>query len=329
MKNTKISVVFPVFNEENNLNFLYERVKEACRQSGVDYEMIFVDDGSTDNSLKIMKDIRNQDKKVAFISLSRNFGHQNALFAGMGRATGEAVVTMDADLQHPPFLIPKMVDLWRQGYEVVYTVKKSHKVPFITLLLFKIFYRVISRVSGIKLSFGQSDFRLLDRKVLNAIVNIPEYHKFLRGQVEWVGFKQYGLSYEVDERYSGKSKLSYSSRFSFAMDGIFAFSNYPLHLVMLLGAIVAVSSLSYMVFLLMMWILDTLNIIKSPVLLPGWLTLAVSIFFLGGIQLIAIAIIGEYVGRTYDQTKGRPLFIVKESSKEEEGIFNAKMRHLQ
>ena len=314
-KNTKISLVFPVFNEENNLEPLYQRVKEACREANTDYEMIFVDDGSADNSLDIIKNLRDKDQKVAFISLSRNFGHQGALFAGMSHATGDAIITMDADLQHPPSLIPKMVGLWRQGYETVYTVKKNHKVPFVTLMLFRIFYWFISKVSGIKLGFGQSDFRLLDRKVLNAILPIPEYHKFLRGQVEWVGFRQYCLSYNVEERYEGKSKLSYRNRFSFALDGIFAFSSYPLHLVLLLGIAIASLSFLYISLELIIWALKKVGIsIAFWPVQPGWVTLIVSILFLGSIQLMATAIVGEYVGRAYDQSKGRPVYIVRESS---------------
>jgi dolichol-phosphate mannosyltransferase len=313
-KTPKVSVVFPVFNEENNLETLYEQVKQACTQSRVDYEMVFVDNGSTDNSLKAIKGLRERDKKVKFVSLSRNFGHQNALFAGMSDSGGDAVITMDADLQHPPSLIPKMIAEWQSGTEVVYTTKKEdHSLGFMKLAAVKAFYWLISKISGMRLYYGQSDFRLLDKKVLEVILQIPEYHKFLRGQVEWVGFRQHGLTYNVEKRHSGKSKFSYQNLFSFALDGIFAFSKYPLHLLMLFGIIVAGMSFIYIVSVVIIWLVKLLDIV--PVYIPpGWFTLTISIFFLGSVQLIAIGILGEYIGRTFDQTKGRPIFIIRERS---------------
>lgn len=316
----KISVVFPVFNEENNLEVLYQNVAKFCEQSQVDCEFVFVDDGSTDNSLNIIKRLAEADKRVIYISLSRNFGHQNAIFAGMCYCTGDAVITMDADLQHPPSLIPEMIDLWRKGTEVVFTTKEESNLKLRWRLTMKIFYWFFSKISGLSLDFGQSDFRLLDRKVLNVILQIPEYHKFLRGQVGWVGFKQERLSYRVEKRYSGESK--FKSRFPIALDGIFAFSRYPLHLLMLVGFIVAGISFLYIIFHVIVWTLLRLNIIHSWSMPSGWITLAIAIFFLGSLQLIALGILGEYVGRTFDQTKGRPVFIVRESSVQKEKESN-------
>lgn len=310
----KVSFVFPVFNEESNIEPLYQKVKQMCVESHVDYEMVFVDDGSTDNSLEIIKRLGVQDKNVVFISLSRNFGHQNAIFAGMKHATGDALITMDTDLQHPPSLIPKMIDLWRKGAEVVYTTKEERSLKFWWRMTIKIFYWFFSKISRLQLSFGQSDFRLLDKKVLQVILQIPEYHKFLRGQVSWVGFTQQGLSYDVEGRYSGKSKFSFRKRFPFAMDGIFAFSRYPLHLLMLFGLLVAGVSFLYIFFHIILWILIKTSLVQSWPMPSGWITLAVSILFLGSMQLIAIGVLGEYVGRTFDQTKGRPVFIIKEAS---------------
>ncbi len=313
-KGPNISVVFPVYNEEGNLHVLYQRVKEACAKSGVDYEMVFVDNGSTDRSLDVIKGLRNHDSKVRFMSLSRNFGHQNALFAGMSHATGDAVITMDADLQHPPSLIPAMVDAWKKGAEVVYTIKEDYRLALKKHFLIKSFYWLMSRISGVQLSFGQSDFRLLDRRALEAVIRIPEYHKFLRGQVSWIGFRQQGISYNVEKRLSGESKFSYRNLFSFALDGIFAFSRYPLHLIMLAGLVISSVSALYIMCVLLVWALKALGIEMSVPLPPGWVALVVSIYFLGSIQLIAIGILGEYIGRIYDQTKGRPVFIVREMS---------------
>lgn len=311
----KISIVFPVYNEAENLDTLHDEVKKACLAAEVDYEMIFVDDGSTDASLASLKDIAVKDRSVRYVSLSRNFGHQNALFAGMSCAKGDAVITMDADLQHPPSLIPKMVKLWREGEEVVYTTKANANLPFLKNLIVKASYYFIQKVSGLKLSFGQSDFRLIDKKILKIILDMPEYHKFLRGQVSWIGFKQAGLSYDVKKRHAGKPKYSYKSLYELAMNGIFSFGKYPLHIVMLLGVAIFVISSIYIILVLSLWLLEALGIFHAS-LGPGWPTLVVSIFFLGSIQLIAIGILSEYVGRIYDQTKSRPIFIVKEKNAE-------------
>jgi dolichol-phosphate mannosyltransferase len=311
----KISFVFPVFNEESNLQELYRRVRQACGEAGVGaYEMVFVDNGSTDNSLAVIKELRRLDESVRYVSLSRNFGHQNALFAGMCHANGDATITMDADLQHPPSLIPKMIECWRKGAEVVYTMKNDHQLAPQKYFLVKLFYWVISKVSAVQLSFGQSDFRLLDRKVLSVIVEIPEYHKFLRGQVKWIGFRQEGLSYDVEKRLSGEPKFTYRNLFSFALDGILAFSRYPLHIIMLLGMVISTISLLYLTFAFVVAVLHVLNISRLLPLPPGWLSLIVSVSLLGSMQLIAVGILGEYIGRIYDQTKGRPVFIIREKS---------------
>lgn len=312
-KTTKISFVFPVCNEEENLELLYQQVKGVCAEVDIAYEMIFVDDGSFDNSLNIIKSLGERDRKVAYISLSRNFGHQNAIFAGMSYATGDAVITMDADLQHPAALIPKMIELWQKGTEVVYTIKENANLPFLKNIIVRFAYWFISKVSGLQLNFGQSDFRLIDKKVLKIILQMPEYHKFLRGQVEWTGFRQKGLPYNVEKRHGGKAKYSYGKLSSLALDGIFSFSRYPLHLVMMFSLIILIASSIYILIELSVWLLKILNIIHLP-MLPGWTTLIVAVFFLGSVQLMAIGLMGEYVGRIYDQTKGRPIFIVKEMS---------------
>ncbi|MFC1576470.1 glycosyltransferase family 2 protein [Candidatus Omnitrophota bacterium] len=309
----KISFVLPVYNEESNLMVVYESIKKACSESDVDYEIIFVDDGSTDSSLGVMKKLKSSDNKANYVSLSRNFGHQNAFFAGMSHSTGDAVITMDADMQHPPALIPKMVGMWRKGAEIVYTVKNNPNLPFIKGIIVKASYWFISKVSGLKLNFGQSDFRLIDRKVLKIILDMPEYHKFLRGQVSWIGFRQEGIPYDVEKRHSGKAKYSYGKLYNLALDGIFSFGRYPLHLIMLLSLIVFAASFCYIAVILCLWILKSLNIIDVS-MPPGWTDLIMGILLLGSIQLMAIGILGEFIGRVFDQTKGRPVFIVRESS---------------
>lgn len=309
-----VSVVFPVFNEEKNLEKLYYEVRQTCAQHEIAYEMIFVDNGSTDNSLNLIKKLRGRDKKVVYVSLSRNFGHQGALFAGMSYATGDAVITMDADLQHPPSLIPEMVKLWREGTEVVYTIKKESALKGRKYFFAKCFYWLISKLSGLNFNFGQSDFRLLDRKMVKIILQIPEYHKFLRGQIEWIGFNQKSLSYNVDKRYGGESKFSYKSLFSFAFDGIFAFSKNPLRLIIVMGGVISVISFFYIAFVVALWVLQKFNIATNIILLPGWATISIAIFFLGSLQLVIMGILGEYIGRIYDQVKGRPVFVIREIS---------------
>ena len=310
--NPQISLVFPVFNEDENLEPLYDGCRAALVEAGVTYEMVFVDNGSKDASLDGIKKLRESDPCVRYVSLSRNFGHQGGLFAGVSHSRGDAVITMDADLQHPSSLIPEMVNLWRLGYQVVYTTKRNSRLSGLRGVQGRLFYWAMSRVSGLKLSLGQSDFRLLDRKVADELLEIPEYRKFLRGIVEWVGFKQVGLEYDVSERRSGSSKFSYRSLVSFALDGILAFSTLPLRWMLALGALVALVALIYAVAAVIIGVLSFSGVgIDTP---PGWATLAAAVTFLGGVQLIAIGVLGEYVGRIYEQTKGRPVFIVKEAS---------------
>ena len=306
----KLSIIFPVFNEEGNLRPLYSQITEVCDPLDLEYEMIFVDNGSYDNSLDAIRELKDKDDKVKFISLSRNFGHQGGLFAGMSYASGEAIITMDADLQHPPDLIPAMVNLWNEGYEVINTIKSQNHMNGIRGTQVRLFYWLISRISGVKLSFGQSDFRLIDRKVLDILLTMPEHRKFLRGIVNWIGFSQTSIQYSVAERLRGQSKFSYRTLLSFALDGIFSFSTLPLRFFIGLGAGVALLSLAYALIAASLGIAR--YIYPNIQLPPGWATLAVAISFLGSVQLIAIGILGEYVGRIYEQTKGRPTFIVRE-----------------
>lgn len=311
----KLSVIFPVYNEEENLRPLYQRVQAALASVDINYELIFVDNGSCDRSLEIIKTLAKQDYRVCFVSLSRNFGYQGGLFAGMSYARGEAIITMDADLQHPPELLPELISLWRKGFEVVFTTKRNYHLSGWRYRQVKIFYWVISKISGVKLSFGQSDFRLLDREVVDTLLSIQEYRKFLRGLVDWVGFRQVAVEYEVAERFSGESKFSYSSLISFALDGILSFSSLPLRWILLAGIILASLSFLYTLFALVVGVFVFFGL--WDVAPPGWATLAVMITFLGGTQLIAVGVLGEYIARIYEQIKGRPVFIVRETSESE------------
>lgn len=311
----EISVVFPVCNEAENLKALHRRVQEVFRQAELSYEMVFVDDGSQDRSLSIIKTLRVEDPRVRYLSLSRSFGQQAALVAGISCATGDAVIMMDADLQHPPELIPEMVRLWREGYDIVYTRKRNAHLPALWRWQMRLFYAIMSRLSGLRLSFGQSDFRLIDRNIANVLRSLQEYRKFLRGLVSWVGFKQTGLEYTVSERGGGRSKYSYRSLVTFAIDGVLSFSVVPLRLLLMFGLLVFCLTMPYVVWLS---ILGVRHLMGGAVdLPPGWATISVAVIWLGSVQLVAIGLVGEYVGRIYDQTKGRPEFIVRESSDSE------------
>lgn len=307
-----ISIVSPIYNEENNIVELYERIKAALGGINEKFELILVENGSTDRSLEIIKSIRMNDTRVKFVSLSKNFGHQGAIIAGYAHSSGDAVISLDGDLQQPPELIPQMVALWKKGCDVVYTTKKPVKKDGTRyMFLTRIFYKLAGLISDVNINYGQSDYRLLTRRVMDVLMQIPEKHKFLRGMVEWVGFSQAGIEYEVDARRSGESKFSFWNYISFALDGIFSFSVFPLRLFLVVGLIIAAFCGFFAFYYFVMGVM-TLIAPKSNLLPSGSATITVGIFFLGGVQLIGIGCLGEYLARVYTQTKARPDFIVKE-----------------
>ena len=309
-----ISVVSPIYNESGNLTELYTRVTKALEGVSEEFEFILVDNGSMDCSLEIIKGLRKKDPRIKFLSLSRNFGHQGAIIAGLTYASGDAIISLDGDLQHPPELIPKLIDLWKKGHEVVFTIKKKKNEERKWLFFSnRVFYKFITAISDISLAYGQSDYRLLDRKVVDAIMQIPEKNKFLRGMVHWVGFSQVAVEYEAGQRKSGDSKFSFWNYINFAFDGIFSFSTLPLKLFLWMGVIIASFCAIWGIYYVAMGIANLFMSDKN-LLPPGSATITVSILFLGGIQLIGIGILGEYIGRIYSQTKERPDFIVKEKS---------------
>jgi dolichol-phosphate mannosyltransferase len=311
-----ISIISPIYNEAENLRELCRRIIKALEATQEDFEIILVENGSYDDSLKIIKSLRNDDPRIKFLSLSRNFGHQGAILAGLAYASGDAVISLDGDLQQPPELLPKMIQLWQEGNDVVYTIKKNqiNHLNF-RLSMTKLFYTFISRISDLKLSYGQSDFRLIDRKIVDILSQLDEKNKFLRGLVDWVGFRQIGVEYEPAPRQSGESKFSFWNYMSFALDGIFSFSTMPLKISLWSGLIIAFIFGFLAVYYLIKGIIN-FSFNGDMVLPPGWLTIVVGIFFLGGIQLISVGILGEYIGRIFSQTKARPEFIVKEKELE-------------
>ena len=302
----KISVIVPMYYEEKVAEECYKRLT-ACLQKLTDYtyEIIIIDDGSKDKTLEILENIANKDDKVKIISFSRNFGHQAAVTAGLKHVSGDAIIIIDADLQDPPELIPQMIQLWEQGNEIIYAKRKKRKgeSPF-KLLSAKLFYQILNALSDTEIPKDTGDFRLVDRKVVDTINNMPEHNKFLRGLFSWVGYKQIPFEYEREERFAGKTKYPLRKMLKLASDGIISFSTKPLKLVGLLGFISIVISILILIYALLSYFL------KLNQLSAGWTSLMVAITFFAGVQLLSIWLMSEYIGRIYDETKQRPQFII-------------------
>ncbi|HSM58277.1 MAG TPA: glycosyltransferase family 2 protein [Candidatus Sulfomarinibacteraceae bacterium] len=303
-----ISILAPVYNEEPVLPELYRRVKAVMDDLGYPWELVLVDDGSHDRSAEVIARLHEQDKRVKGVSFSRNFGFQVAVTAGLDHAQGDAVILTDADLQDPPEIFPDMIEKWQEGYDVVYGVRASREgETWFKLLTAKVFYRLIYRITDIEIPLDTGDFRLMDRRVVNAIRRMPERNRFLRGMVPWVGFKQTGVPYERRARYAGESKFSSMKQMlPFAIDAITSFSYLPLQLATYMGFVLAVVSLLAIIAVIAVRLFGP----SSPLL--GQATTLVAVLFLGGVQLISLGIIGEYLGRIYDEVKGRPLYLVEE-----------------
>jgi polyisoprenyl-phosphate glycosyltransferase len=301
-----LSVVVPVFNEAENLPALYGALSKQFDNLDLAAEIVFVNDGSSDDSLAVMKRLHAEDERVKVVGLSRNFGHQCCLTAGIEHAAGEAVIVMDADLQHPPDLIPAMVARWREGYQVVYTVRdNSAAAGRFKRWSSAAFYRLINAVSEVPIIAHAADFRLMDRTVVNCLMSMPERSRFLRGMISWVGFRQIGLPYVSAPRRAGKSKYSLRKMFSLAVQGITSFSLAPLRLSTYIGFATAVSVIPYA-----LW--GVYAKLFTNQVVHGWASLEVSVLFLGGVQLMSLGILGEYVGRIYAEVKGRPVYIADE-----------------
>ena len=300
-KNKLISVIVPVLNEENNIPILYKRIKKNL--DSFRYEIIFVNDGSTDQSQIIIEGLIVNDKNVKLVNLSRNFGHQIAISCGIDYAQGDAAVIIDADLQDPPEVIPAMIEKWQKGFDVVYAVRKAREgESILKKLTASIFYRLMRVLSGTKIPLDTGDFRLISKKVILVLRRTREYQRFMRGLVSWVGFSQVGIEFTRDKRFSGKTKYPLFSMIKFALDGILSFSLIPLRIVSIMGIVT--------VAILLLLIFYSLYRTMIGQTVPGWASTTIIILFLGSIQLISIGIIGEYLGRIYEEVKGRPLYII-------------------
>ncbi len=300
------SIVVPVFNEAETLAELHRRLSELMDQLDGPCELILVNDGSSDGSGGIMMGLAESDKRVKVVDLSRNFGHQIAVSAGLDHASGQAAIIMDADLQDPPEVALEMAAKWREGYEVVYAVRERREgESWFKRASAAVFYRLLRRLTETDIPLDTGDFRLVDRKALDTVLRMPERHRFLRGMFAWVGFRQIGVPFKRADRYAGKTKYPLRKMIKLAADGVLGFSNEPLRLGMRLGFVVAGGAVLYGIA---MALLKLFGIWAAS----GWTSLIVVITFLGGIQLMVIGAIGEYLGRVYDEVRDRPLYIVRE-----------------
>ncbi|GEO05753.1 putative glycosyltransferase YkcC [Adhaeribacter aerolatus] len=303
-----ISVIIPVYNEASNILPLHSRLHEVLATLTNNYEIIFVNDGSTDRSLSLIRELAQKDFQVKYIDFSRNFGHQVAVSAGIDKARGKALVIMDSDLQDPPELITALYARWQEGYEVVYTKRRARNGESTAKkLTARYFYRLLARITHISIPLDAGDFRIISRKVAEALKQMPEKHKFIRGQISWIGFSQTYLEYDRPERAGGESNYTYRKMIRLALDAITSFSNLPLKIATVSGFLV-----SGIAFLLMLYTLYSRFVIKDYV--PGWSSLMLSVLFLGGVQLISIGIIGEYISRLSDNVRNRPLYIINDTN---------------
>jgi dolichol-phosphate mannosyltransferase len=307
-----VSIVIPAFHEEKCVAELHRRLSNVLAGLNCRYEILFVDDGSRDQTFQELARIAEHDPTVRALRLSRNFGHQAALAAGLAHAAGRAVISMDADLQHPPELIPVLLDRWREGYEVVYTVRReTADAGTRKKITSSLFYRLINFVSPVRITPGAADFRLLDRKAVDALLGMRERTLFLRGLIPWIGFKQIEVPFDAPERFAGATKYGYRKMLAFAINGILSLSTMPLRMAALFGGGVVGIGLAYGVYVV--W-----TAITNPHALPGWASIILVLLLLGGAQIFFLGVIGEYLSRVFEEVKGRPLYIVAESIPREE-----------
>lgn len=298
-----LSVVVPVLNEEETLPALYDELAPVLDQLGT-HEIIFVDDGSTDRSVEIILELRSADPTVKLLRLSRNFGHQAALSAGLDHARGEAVVFMDADLQDPPALLPALVERWHGGYEVVYAVRKKRKEGRTKRACYFMFYRLLKRLADIPMPEDSGDYCLIDRRIADSIRSLPERNRFLRGLRSWVGFRQVGVPYERPARFAGTAKYTIGRLVKLALDGLLAFSSVPLRIASYLGFLTAGAGLLY----ILAAVFARLFVGRVP---AGWTSIIAIVLTVGGVQLLVTGLVGEYVARVYTEAKGRPLYVLR------------------
>lgn len=299
------SIIVPVYNEEETLLEFYRRIRAVCDSLDADYEIVFINDGSEDYSLEILRGFQKENSRIKILSFSRNFGHQAAIIAGIDHVSGDAVLIIDADLQDPPEVFPQLIEKWEEGYSVVYGQRSARKEETV----FKkataaVFYKILKWMTKYPIPENVGDFRLIDKKVVMALRTIREQHRFMRGLVSWVGFTQGKVAFVRDPRYAGETKYPFKKMLKFAIDGITSFSVIPLRATIYLGFFIVVITIVFSI-----WALVARFIFHTTI--PGWTSLMVAISFFGGVQLLMIGVLGEYIGRIYEEVKKRPLYIIE------------------
>lgn len=303
-----LSIIIPIYNEKDNIHNILQRLSPVCEKISTEYELIFINDGSKDNSYEIIKLLAESNPHIKYINFSRNFGHQAAVSAGLDLCSGENVVIIDADLQDPPELILEMYAKVQEGYDVVYAKRnKREGESFFKLLTAKYFYRTLNAITSVDIPLDTGDFRIMKKSVVNVVKNMPEKNKFLRGQIAWVGFKQTYVEYNRDQRLAGETGYTLKKMLKLSMDGITSFSAFPLRVATWMGFIV-----SFISFILIIYALYSRFI--SNEYQSGWASIIISVLFIGGVQLMCIGIIGEYISRIFDNVRDRPLYIIKEKN---------------
>ncbi len=305
----KISAVIPMYNEEKVVKECYKRMTNVLTQlNDYNYEIVFIDDGSKDQTFNLLQEIAVFDTKVKVISFTRNFGHQSAVIAGLKIVTGDCAIIIDADLQDPPELIPEMIKLWESGNKIIYGKRKKRKGESIfKLLSAKLFYKSLNVLSDIEIPRDTGDFRLVDKEAIDVINSLPEHNKFLRGLWSWTGFKQVPFEYEREKRFAGKTKYPFRKMMKLAQDGIIGFSTKPLKIVGALGFISIIISIVILIYSLISYIFKLNN------LEPGWTSIMVTVTLFSGVQLVSLWVISEYIGRIYDESKSRPQYIINKT----------------
>ncbi len=308
MKKKLVSIVLPAYNESGNIDIMNERINSCFPHDRYDLEVIFVDDGSTDDTLQKIENLQNDNSGIFYIELSRNFGHQNALKAGLDSANGDCIISMDCDLQHPPEIISKLLQKWEDGFDIVYTRREeSENLSFLKRKTSNMFYSFVSWLSDIKIEKGTSDFRLIDRRVAYIFSRFEENDLFIRGLIKWVGFKQIAIDYHPDDRHSGCSKYTFRKMVGFAFNGITSLSIRPLYLAVYLGFILSLLPLLYLPYVI--W-----SYYYSGHYTYGWGSVILTVVFFSGLQLCVLGIIGIYIGKMFMQVKDRPSYIIKSTN---------------
>ncbi len=315
MENNKklVTILVPAYNEQEVIELLYERLQKIMtEQSNYDFEILFVNDGSKDNTLKLIQDLRSKDKRICYVNLSRNFGKETAMIAGLDYAKGDCVVIIDADLQDPPELIPEMLKFWEQGYDDVYAKRKSRKgETFMKKFTSKMYYRTLQSVTNIEIQKDTGDFRLLDRRCVEALKSIRESQRYTKGLFSFIGYNKKEILYDRDPRAAGQTKWNYGKLINLSIDGLTSFTTAPLRWAAIMGILVSFAGFIYMIAIIIKTLFYGVDV-------PGYSSTMVVILFLGGIQLIFLGIIGEYLGRTFNETKYRPLYFIDCYNEEKE-----------